>query len=269
MKIGNIFKIILLLPYIATSVICINSATFKGETSKNFCPVPPGYFGIYLVDGRKSFKGNTQSFTYISPKTIDKITAEGSATLSSYTIDGENITCNISDIKNLDNIIISFYRNNKIVDREALYFAKSDSGFFCSSGVAIDEAKLDAGQKLNYSSGREKKFKFPEINIGASGSVCGILNYKNKEGKIISLRNTKVKVKIRGSLWEEETTTNDDGFYRIRYHNIWYIGSGIPEVAVVINNENRIEPIDTTYGTYHKFNKSSGDQIFSYTYKTK
>lgn len=275
MKKRKLKNILFMVPLFISNVTQNNSYQNKIENNNAqfySCPIL-NENNVKVIDGERSFNNNFEYFDFLSNFDVDEVTYEGNVKLSSYSISGNNIRCLITDINDLDEIILSFIQDGEVIDRQALYFAKSSKGVYYSSNFAIDDAMVAAGQSLNYFSSYEDKNNFqndiPMINptsIGVDGSVSGTLKWTDEQGNAHPLAEAKVKVTISGSWWSSETYTDDSGYYYIEYKNIWYVGSGKPTVHIYAENQNVKVYDENTYMYQHEFNGSSGDWTFDYTF---
>lgn len=72
---------------------------------------------------------------------------------------------------------------------------------------------------------------------------------------------------ISGSTWQGLTTTGYSGYYSITYRNIWYLGTGKPEIRIYTHGDNiRVKPeLSDTYTHSHSFT-TNGIQTYNYTF---
>lgn len=278
MKNKKIKKLILILPFLFSNITQKNNILDNDENNiikANFCPNANNN-NVEVINGERSFNNNYEYFDFLSNFDVDKITYEGDAKLSNYSISGNNIRCLISDIDDFNNIILSFIKNNEVIDRQALYFAKSNNGVYYSSNFAIDDAMVAAGKSLNYSLSYEnindKENQIPIVDptsVGVDGSISGILKWTDEQENVHPLIEAKVKVTIDGSWWSAETYTDKNGYYNIGYENIWYVGSGKPTVHIFTENQNVKVHDGGTYEHSYEFSGSSGYRTYDYTFSPK
>lgn len=274
MKFKKTLLITLFLISNATQNNTIQNDYEKNNIESNLCPNLDEE-NVETINGEHSFNNGYEYFDYLSNFKVDKIIYEGNAKLSNYSISDNNIRCFITDIDDLDEIILSFIRDDEVIDRKALYFAKSNEGVYFSSSFAMDDAKVAAGKTLNYSLYYEDKNKnvndIPAIDptsVGVDGSVSGTLKWTDEQGNIHPLVEAKVKVTINGSWWSAETYTDNNGYYNIGYENIWYVGSGKPTVHIYTENQSIKVHNGGTYEHSYEFSGSSGYWTYDYTFSS-
>lgn len=266
-------KTLLFLPLLVSGISAKDNYKKVSHEEMNVCCSSLNENKIDVINGEHAFKNNFEYFNLLSNFEADKINCTGDAKLSDYSISGNNIRCLITNIDNLDKVILSFIKDEIVVFRQALYFAKSCDGTYYSSDIALDNAMILAGQTLNYSLYREdedkeknKIYPINPTNVGVVGSVSGSLKWKDDQGNIHPVVEAKVRVTINGSWWSAETYTNKDGFYKIEYNDIWYLGSGCPTVHILTENQNVKVHNGGTYEHSYEFNGSSGDWKYDYVF---
>lgn len=142
-----------------------------------------------------------------------------------------------------------------------------------SSSEATDKnEKIDNGKIEQDFEKENVDLEYPvnPSSIGVTGSVSGTLYWKDYDGGVHPLKGTKLKITISGSWWSSEQYTDDNGYYKFSYNDIWYIGSGIPTLTVYSQNESITvsESSGSTYSTTFSHSGSSGDWHVNETFSS-
>ena len=228
---------------------------------------------VTSLESELMISSSSQSFNFSSNKNITAVLSEGNVSLQSYSINGNNIECILNNFVNLGEISLKFYSQDQHVSTNNLYFAIDESGNYYSSAISLDTCRRAAGHVLDY----ELVYENDEINnlyegvasptsIGVTGSISGVLQWKDSSGTLSPLIGAKIKATISGSWWSNITFTNSQGYYNIIYNDIWYIGTGKPSVHIYTEGENVKVHNGGTYVKSYEFNGSSGDWVFNYLF---
>lgn len=245
------------------------------------CPELDKFGKVSVLNSEQNFSTNVGKFDFKSSVSIDNITVSGDTALrvSNFNSLGTSFSCYLSGFLDLTKAVIYFYHQEELVDSCVIYFAEDINGNFHSSSLSLDTARRAANQDLGYgfandesNDNRQRIPKDASLNstnsIGATGSVSGILKWKDDEDGIHPLIGAKVKITIDGSWWSGETYTNETGFYSFSYSGIWYAGSGHAKVHVLAENDSVNVKTSGTYEKVHDFGNSAGG-TFSYTFSPK
>lgn len=251
----------------------LNVEQQKEEGQKRFEPTSNEY-NIVPIDAEKSFTNDIMTFKFSSSEIIDRVTSDNEIKIDRFNQDKDNIVyCTLSNYKDNSKVSLSFYKNNNLIDKCAIYFVKDLNGTIYSSSISFDVAKRAAGKKLNYNLAKEEEknnnYDLPNIStceIGASGEIYGYLKWQDEQGKEHPLIGAKVKATMSMSWWNQETYTDMNGYYKISYHDIWHVFGGLPTIHVYAENNNvRVCSGGRTYEKSYEFSSGSGGE-FSYTF---
>lgn len=279
MKMNKILKNI----NIIVSLILLNSFIFsfnnknydKYIDNKEEYLYSASYFDEIAIDEKEGFfNSKTYIFTFSSLKEINLILIEGNINLLSYNVkDLNNIECEISGFNDEGEGIISFYNGVDKIDTKKINYVKDKNGILYFSFISMDNAKRNAGIKLNYNLNNsdddisQNHNVFSSTNsIGVVGSVSGQLKWTDEQGNTYSLIGAKVKITISGSWWSSFCYTDYNGYYKIEYNDIWYIGSGKPSIHIYTEGENVKVINNETYEHNYEFSGSSGDWNYDYIF---
>ena len=249
----------------------INDKSAKNET-QSFRAPSPGY-QILPVQTEKTFGSDEEIFYFSSPVGIDFIDIEGSGELIEFSQNEELvISCRLRGFVNNSEISLVFYHGGQAIDRCDLYFARSADGNFHSSCLSLDTAKRAAGYELGYNLVSEVAVEedsysnvISPYGIGTTGSIYGTLKWEDAEGNAYPLAGAKVTATMSMSWWNAETYTDENGFYKIDYSDVWHLFGGIPMVHIYAENSNVKVINGGVYEKAYEFSSGSGGE-FSYTF---
>lgn len=215
---------------------------------------------VIAIDTEKVIPSPSAVFEFEANTNISSVTCEAGDNLVGYEIDGEKISCLLSDFKDSSFSTLSFYSDNEIIFKKTLYFAKDSSGIVHSSSLSLDAAKRYAGQELDYELVQEEKTE-TLLNSGAtkisilkpSGNVSGTLKWTDEDAGVHPLIGAIVEASAGGL--SIQTITDEKGYYEIGYNNIWQTSSGNISIYVYAKGEN-VSVMGTDGG------------IYCYTYET-
>ena len=274
-KLKTLFALIcLIFPSFSFKNLDLNIIRKRNELKKteheNSCESAPS---VLALESELLITSSFQSFYFTSNEKITEVHSEGDVSLQSYAINGNNIECILKNFTNLGTISLKFYSQNCHVSTNNLYFAIDGNGSYHSSSISLDTCRRAAGHVLGYdliyeSEDRSSLYEgiVNPTSIGVTGSVSGVLQWKDSSGTLRPLIGAKVKTTISGSWWSNITFTNSQGYYNISYTDIWYIGTGKPSVHIYTEGENVKVHNGGTYVKSNEFNGSSGDWVFNYSF---
>lgn len=268
---------------IIVSLILLNSFifSFNNKNYDNYIDnkeeylYSASYSDEIAIDEKEGFfNSKTYIFTFSSLKKINLILIEGNINLLSYNVkDLNNIECEISGFNDEGEGIISFYNGVDKIGTKKINYVKDKNEILYFSFISMDNAKRNAGIKLNYNLNNsdddisQNHNVFSSTNsIGVVGSVSGQLKWTDEQGNTYPLIGAKVKITISGSWWSSFCYTDYNGYYKIEYNDIWYIGSGKPSIHIYTEGENVKVINNETYEHNYEFSGSSGDWNYDYIF---
>ena len=225
-----------------------------------------------IVDN-EIFSSVFKTVRFSSTKEIDKVLVEGNINFSSFFYKDGLVDCTFSEFKDSSKIIVSFFHENVLIDKCALYFIKISNVCFCYSTVSLDIAKRIAGHKLSYNlvkdtNDRETfkiKMESPKSKTVSNGYVYGTLKWADEQGNVHPLIDAKIVVTMSNNIGFIETFSNEKGNYLINYPDAWHFIDGVPTVHIYAENDHVKVSNDGSYEKTYKFSSSNGGE-FSYTF---
>lgn len=191
------------------------------------CSESSAYNKINIDNSELSFDSVFKTFVYSSSVEIDHVTGNGSVQLNDFSFSEDNsISVELTNFSQCSEIVLSFYSNSELVGKNSLYFAQSEYGVYFSSSISLDTARRNAGHILNYDlvfdneENENIQLLDQQRGIGVKGSVSGIIKWADEQGYVHFAKNAKIRVSIAGSYWSGYASTDEFGYYNVRYDDI-------------------------------------------------
>lgn len=227
--------------------------------------------GVIIVDSEQEFSDDEKVFEFKSSKNITRIFCESGDNLLRYDADGNTVKCTFGNFRQFSSSLLSFYSNDGLVDKKAIYFAKDDSGIMHSSTMSLDTAKKYAGQELGYGFGCiESESDISALKTGRSTIIRGglymrgTLLWTDEQGSTHPLIGARIEVTTTDSEFTSIKYTDENGYYNIKCPSDTNSRLLSPTMKIYTANDN--VDVETTDGNVYCVTVEPGYIISNYEY---